>query len=155
MPDILVLEFDTPKAVDLYRKVSGILNVDPSTGSGDWPPPLLHHVAGESGNKLIVVEVWESKAAQEEFMQQPWLRRSRRQTCHHRHELSGSLMPERCIVTRKAGSRHSVSPMERRGLVRTQPTMTMMSGPSLWNCSRRDLEPLSLASCVLSDHPLI
>ncbi len=69
MPDVLVLEFETPKAVELYRNVAGILKVDPSTGSGDWPPPLLHHVAGESGNKLVVVEVWESKAAQEEFMQ--------------------------------------------------------------------------------------
>jgi len=69
MPDVLVLEFNTPEAVELYRKVSGILNVDPSTGSGDWPPPLLHHVAGASGDKLVVVEVWESKAAQEEFMQ--------------------------------------------------------------------------------------
>jgi hypothetical protein len=69
MPDVLVLEFDAPQALSLYKKVSGILNVDPSTGSGDWPPPLIHHVAGESGDKLIVVEVWESKAAQEEFMQ--------------------------------------------------------------------------------------
>jgi len=69
MPDVLVLEFTAPEAVELYRKVSGILNVDPSNGSGDWPPPLLHHVAGESGDKLVVVEVWESKAAQEEFMQ--------------------------------------------------------------------------------------
>jgi hypothetical protein len=69
MPDVLVLEFDTPQALDLYKKVSGILNVDPSTGSGDWPPPLLHHVAGNAGDKLIVVEVWESKAAQEDFMQ--------------------------------------------------------------------------------------
>lgn len=69
MPEVLVLEFTAPEAVELYRKVSGILGVDPSTGSGDWPPPLLTHVAGESGDKLIVVEVWESKARQEEFMQ--------------------------------------------------------------------------------------
>jgi hypothetical protein len=69
VPDVLVLEFETPEAVALYKKVSDILNVDPSTGSGDWPSPLLHHVAGESGDKLIVVEVWESKAAQEEFME--------------------------------------------------------------------------------------
>jgi hypothetical protein len=69
MPDVLVLEFTSPDAVQLYRQVSGILNVDPSTGSGDWPPPLLHHVAGESGDKLVVVEVWESRADQEAFMQ--------------------------------------------------------------------------------------
>jgi hypothetical protein len=69
MPDLLVLEFSTPQAVELYQKVSGILKVDPSTGSGEWPPPLLHHVAGASGDKLVVVEVWESKEAQEQFMQ--------------------------------------------------------------------------------------
>ena len=69
MPEVLVLEFSSPQAADLYRKVSSLLNVDPSTGAGDWPPPLLHHIAGESGDTLIVVEVWESKAAQEEFMQ--------------------------------------------------------------------------------------
>ena len=62
-------EFNAPEAVEVYRKASGILNVDPSTRSGDWPPPLLHHVAGEPGDKLVVVEVWESKAAQEEFME--------------------------------------------------------------------------------------
>jgi hypothetical protein len=32
------------------------------------PAGLLSHVAGSSGGKLIVVEVWESQAAQEEFM---------------------------------------------------------------------------------------
>jgi quinol monooxygenase YgiN len=30
---------------------------------------LISHVAGEAGDKLIVVEVWESRAVQEEFMQ--------------------------------------------------------------------------------------
>ena len=69
MPDVLILEFSEPDALALYQKVSKILEVDPSTGAGEWPPPLLHHVAGHSDDKLIVVEVWESKAAQEQFMQ--------------------------------------------------------------------------------------
>lgn len=69
MPDVLILEFETPEAVVLYGKVAHILNVDPSTGTGDWPSPLLHHVAGESDDKLIVVEVWESRAVQETFME--------------------------------------------------------------------------------------
>lgn len=69
MPEVLVLEFTAPEAVEIYKKVSRILGVDPSTGSGDWPAPLISHVAGEAGDKLIVVEVWESKAVQEEFMQ--------------------------------------------------------------------------------------
>ena len=29
---------------------------------------MISHVAGESGDKLVVVEVWESQAAQGEFM---------------------------------------------------------------------------------------
>lgn len=68
MAELLVLEFSAPDAVKIYTNVNRILGVDSSTGSGDWPEPLLHHVAGESGDKLIVVEVWESKADQEEFM---------------------------------------------------------------------------------------
>lgn len=68
MADFLVLEFSTPDAVALYHKVNGILGVNVD-GSGDWPAPLLHHVAANVGDKLIVVETWESKQAQEEFMQ--------------------------------------------------------------------------------------
>ena len=69
MTDVLVLEFTAPQAVEIYRSVNRLLGLDASSGLGDWPAPLLSHVAGESGDKLIVVEVWESKAAQEEFMQ--------------------------------------------------------------------------------------
>lgn len=68
MADVLVLEFSTPDAMALYLKVNGILGVSPD-GSGDWPSPLAHHVAANIGDKLIVLEVWDSKAAQEEFMQ--------------------------------------------------------------------------------------
>lgn len=68
MADVLVLEFATPDAAELYRKVNGILGVDPSTGQGEWPAQMSSHVAGEAGDKLIVVEVWESQGAQEEFM---------------------------------------------------------------------------------------
>lgn len=49
MADVLLLEFTAPEAVAIYRSVSRLLGVDPSTGSGDWPPPLVTHVAGESG----------------------------------------------------------------------------------------------------------
>jgi hypothetical protein len=70
MAEVLVLEFDAPNAdaAELYQSVSRQLGVDPSTGSGDWPAPMSCHVAGVSGGKLIVVEVWESRAVQEEFM---------------------------------------------------------------------------------------
>ena len=69
MAEVVVLEFSVPEAVNIYNSVNRILGVDPSDGSGDWPAPLIHHVAGESGDKLIVVEVWESKADQEQFME--------------------------------------------------------------------------------------
>jgi hypothetical protein len=69
MADLLVLEFETPEAEDLYWKVNGILGVDARTGVGEWPPPLLSHVAGVSDGRLVVVEVWESQAAQQQFME--------------------------------------------------------------------------------------
>ena len=69
MADLLVLEFETQDAEDLYWKVNGILGVDAKNGTGDWPPPLLSHVAGVSDGRLVVVEVWESQAAQHQFME--------------------------------------------------------------------------------------
>jgi hypothetical protein len=69
MSEVLVLEFAAPQALEIYTSVNRLLGVDPSSGSGDWPAPLKSHVAGESGDKLIVMEVWESRAAQEQFMQ--------------------------------------------------------------------------------------
>lgn len=69
MPDLLVLEFSAPDAAGMYRKVSHMLDVDPATGTGDWPAPLSSHVAGEAGDKLVVVEVWESREVQASFMQ--------------------------------------------------------------------------------------
>ena len=68
MAEVVVIEFTSPEAGKLYNSVNRMLNVDASDGSGDWPAPLIHHVAAESGDKLIVVEVWESKADQEQFM---------------------------------------------------------------------------------------
>jgi hypothetical protein len=66
MADILVLEFSDEGALDLYNKVNSHLGMD--DGSGDWPDGLLSHVAGLDGSDLIVVEVWESRDAQEQFM---------------------------------------------------------------------------------------
>jgi hypothetical protein len=64
--ELLILEFEAPEAVSYYKAVNERLGLA-GDGSGDWPP-VNHHLAGESGNKLVVVEVWESKADQEEFM---------------------------------------------------------------------------------------
>lgn len=68
MAEVLILEFSAEGALDLYQKVSGHMGLDPSTGSGDWPDGLLSHVGGLDGNELIVVEVWESRGDQEQFM---------------------------------------------------------------------------------------
>lgn len=69
MADLVVLEFAAPDAVNIYRSVNKLLGWD-----GGVPPPeglpagMISHVAGESGDKLVVVEVWESQAAQGDFM---------------------------------------------------------------------------------------
>jgi hypothetical protein len=71
VPEIIVLEFTAPEAAEIYRSVNRLLGLEEgSSDLGSWPAPLLSHVAGASGDKLIVVEAWESRAAQEEFMTQ-------------------------------------------------------------------------------------
>jgi len=70
MPEVVVIEFDAPDAIEIYRSVSRELGIDPATGSGDWPAPLSNHVAAASDNKLIVMEIWDSQADQERFMEQ-------------------------------------------------------------------------------------
>ena len=68
MAELLILEFSTPSAVDLYTKVNEHLGMDPATGQGDRPAGMIDHHAGSEGDTLVVVESWESREAQEEFM---------------------------------------------------------------------------------------
>jgi hypothetical protein len=67
MAELLILEFEGIGEAE-YRRVNAALGVDVRTGAGDWPPPLLCHSAAQHGNGLMVVEVWESREAQGEFM---------------------------------------------------------------------------------------
>ncbi|MCL4293941.1 MAG: hypothetical protein KJ056_13105, partial [Acidimicrobiia bacterium] len=68
MADLLILDFEGLDESD-YRKVNGELGVDPATGVGDWPAPMISHAAGRTDDgHLVVVEVWESRAGQQEFM---------------------------------------------------------------------------------------
>jgi hypothetical protein len=68
MPEILNLEFDGVTADD-YNAVNELLGIDTITGKGDWPEGLVTHLgAAESDGTLTVIEVWESKEAQEAFM---------------------------------------------------------------------------------------
>jgi hypothetical protein len=69
MAEAIILEFTTDKAGEIYDTVNGILGVDGSgSGKGDWPKGIVSHTAGVQGDKFVVFEVWESQAAQEEFM---------------------------------------------------------------------------------------
>jgi hypothetical protein len=69
MAELLVLEFDGLDEKD-YAAVNAQLGLDPKTGAGDWPAGLITHVAGvaDSGSALVI-EVWESRQAQIDFME--------------------------------------------------------------------------------------
>jgi hypothetical protein len=66
MSQALILEFEgaTPEQ---YAAVNETLGLDPATGEGDWPPGLLAHT-GAMGERLTVVEVWDSQESQQTFM---------------------------------------------------------------------------------------
>jgi hypothetical protein len=68
MAELLILEFE---ALDegIYEQVNKILGIDMDSGEGDWPAGLLSHSAGKIDGGWVVVEVWESREAQETFMQ--------------------------------------------------------------------------------------
>jgi len=68
MSEVVVIEFASPGAVEIYRSVNQQLGWDGVPDAAQWPAGMLSQVAGEQGDKLIVVEVWESQAAQGEFM---------------------------------------------------------------------------------------
>jgi hypothetical protein len=68
MAEMLILEFSAPSAVDIYNRVNELIGVDPTTSSGEWPAGMLSHHAGSEGDSLVVVETWESREAEEEFM---------------------------------------------------------------------------------------
>jgi hypothetical protein len=69
MAEVLVLEFSAPNAVSIYNQVNKLLGWDGQPSREELPVGLITHVAGESGDKLVVVEVWESQAAQATFME--------------------------------------------------------------------------------------
>jgi hypothetical protein len=67
MAELFVLEFDGFSQDD-YKKVNSILGIDEATGEGDWPTGLLTHSAGRTENGWTVVEVWDSREDQDNFM---------------------------------------------------------------------------------------
>ena len=67
MADGLILEFDG-FGRDVYEAVNGQLGIDMETGEGDWPAGLLFHSGGAKPGGWVVFEVWESRDAQQRFM---------------------------------------------------------------------------------------
>ena len=68
MADVVVIEFSSPDAVSIYNRVNKIIGWEGEPGSEAWPDGMISHIAAEAGDKLIVVEAWESRADQERFM---------------------------------------------------------------------------------------
>jgi hypothetical protein len=66
MSYVIVLVFEGVSEAD-YWTVNDSLGIA-RDGSGDWPDGMKSHAAGPTPNGWVVVEKWESKAAQEAFM---------------------------------------------------------------------------------------
>ena len=64
----VILEFSSNVGKAQYDAANEKLSIDMATGAGDWPKGLVHHAAGTTPDGFCVYEVWESKAAQEDFM---------------------------------------------------------------------------------------
>ena len=68
MAEVVVIEFSAPGAGGIYARVNRILGWDGAPGPEVAPEGLISSIAGQSGDKLIVVEAWESRQHQEKFM---------------------------------------------------------------------------------------
>ncbi len=67
MADGLMLEFEGV-GQEQYDAVNARLGIDQVSGKGDWPAGLVFHAGGAKPGGWVVFEVWESKEAQERFM---------------------------------------------------------------------------------------
>jgi hypothetical protein len=67
MAEALILEFDQIGR-EHYDAVNGRLGIDQESGQGDWPDGLRFHAGGAKPGGWVVFEVWDSKQAQERFM---------------------------------------------------------------------------------------
>ena len=68
MAEVVVIEFTSPRALNIYNQVNKIIGWEGEPGSAAWPSGMISHLAGEAGDKLVVVEAWESQADQQRFM---------------------------------------------------------------------------------------
>ena len=67
MAEGLILEFEGVGLKE-YEAVNGLLGIDMESGQGDWPPGLLFHAGGAKPGGWVVFEVWDSRQAQDQFM---------------------------------------------------------------------------------------
>ena len=67
MAEVIIIEVDCDPA--LYPKVNEVLGLNMDTGEGDWPKGFISHVGGGGDGTVSVIEVWESRADQEAFME--------------------------------------------------------------------------------------
>jgi len=69
MPESLLLEFAGIDK-DTYWSVNSLLGVNPDTGEGEWPAGLIHHQGALTPEgTVLIMEVWESQAANTAFME--------------------------------------------------------------------------------------
>ena len=66
----MILKF-SGVGLDDYWRVNKTVGIDAKSPTGDWPAGMLSHAAGtdDDGN-LVVVEVWESRDAQDKFLKE-------------------------------------------------------------------------------------
>lgn len=68
MAEVVVLEFAGPGAGSIYMRVNAILGWNGAPGPDVRPEGLISSISGGTEDKLVVVEVWESKEHQERFL---------------------------------------------------------------------------------------
>lgn len=69
MAEGFILEFDG-FGLETYEAVNDLLGIDMKSGAGDWPQGLISHSAGAKDGGWVVMEIWESRADQERFMEE-------------------------------------------------------------------------------------
>jgi hypothetical protein len=67
MAEGLILEFEGVGR-EQYDAVNARLGIDQYSGQGDWPAGLVFHAGGAKAGGWVVYEVWETREAQEQFM---------------------------------------------------------------------------------------
>lgn len=67
MAELLILEFEGFEQAQ-YDAVNKTLGIDMHTGEGAWPDGLVSHTAGAIDGGFVVVEVWETREDQDDFM---------------------------------------------------------------------------------------